>query len=99
MKTARTCLTKQGLRVSGGPVFPQQSPTSPDGELIIGTSRGAAFIAFYSSASRAAQLEPGVKENARRVRGRVERRGAVTVLLIRHPSPRLRQAVLTCAFA
>jgi hypothetical protein len=98
IKTTRRCMAATGLHVSGGPVYPQQSPTSPDGELIVGSAKGGAFIAFYTGAARAAQLEPEVRQNARRSGGQVERRGAVTVLLFRHPASNVRQAVLTCAF-
>jgi hypothetical protein len=84
--------------VSGGPVYPLQSPSSPDGELIIGSAKGGAFIAFYTGATRAAQLEPEVVQSAHRSGGQVVWRGAVTVLVLRHPARRVRQAVLTCAF-
>jgi hypothetical protein len=48
---------------------------------------------------RAAQLEPQFLRSTQRAAGQVSRRGAVTVLLIHHPAPRVRQTVLTCAFA
>jgi hypothetical protein len=92
-------MTTKRFRVSGGPVFPQQSPTSPDGELIVGNGAGGAFIAFYTDAGRAARLEPEVRQNARHLGGQVERRGAVTVLWIRRPANGLRKVVLACAFA
>jgi hypothetical protein len=98
IEAARSCLAKKGERVSGGPVYPLQSPTSPDGELIVGTSRAGAFIAFYTTTTRAAQLAPVVRRNAPRGGGPLERRGTVTVLWLGHLAPRLRQAVLTCAF-
>lgn len=97
--TTRACLSKRDLPVSGGPVFPQQSPSSPDGELIVGSGASGAFIAFYSDAGRAARLEPQVTLNARRVGGQVERRGATTVLWIHHAGKRLRAGVLACALA
>jgi hypothetical protein len=96
---ARMCMTRKGLRVSGGPVFPQQSPTSPDGELIVGNGHGGAFVAFYTDASRAARLEPEVRQNTRGSAAQVERRGAVTVVWIHRPASGLRDAVLSCAFA
>jgi hypothetical protein len=96
---ARSCLAKKAQRVSGGPVYPLQSPTSPDGELIVGTSRAGAFIAFYTTPTRAVQLEPVVRRNAPHGGGALDRRGTVTVLWIGHLAPRLRHAVLTCAFA
>jgi hypothetical protein len=98
IKTTRGCIAKRGLHVSGGPVYPQQSPSSPDGELIVGNAKGGGLIAFYTTASRAQQLAPEVQQSARRSGGEVERSGAVTVLLVHHPSDRLRQIVLTCAF-
>ncbi len=78
-------------------MYPLQSPTSPDGELIVGSAKAGAFIAFYTDAGRAAQLEPEVRRNGH-AGGKLERRGAVTVLWLRRPAQRLRHAVLTCAF-
>jgi hypothetical protein len=98
IKTARTCIDKKGFRVSGGPIYPQESPTSPDGELIAGRAKAAAFIAFYTSASRAQRLEPVLKGNARGV-STIERRGAVALLLVGRPAPKLRAAVTDCAFS
>jgi hypothetical protein len=91
---ARACLTRKGLRVTGGAVFPQQGPSSPDGELI---TRGA-FIAFYTDSRKAQRLEPEVRQNARRFGGQVVRNGAVTVLWIHPPASGLRNAVSGCAF-
>jgi hypothetical protein len=90
---ARTCLTRTGLSVTGGPVFPPQGPNSPDGELIT----TGALIAFYSDAHKAQRLEPGIEQNARRFGGRVVRRGAVTVLWIHPPASVLRNALSGCA--
>jgi hypothetical protein len=92
--TDRTCLTSKGLRVTGGPVFPQQGSNSADGELI---TEGA-FIAFYIDQHKAARLEPEVKQNATRFGGQVVRNGAVTVLWIHPPASGLRNAVSGCAF-
>jgi hypothetical protein len=97
--TVRTCLSMKALRVRGGPVFPQQSPSSPDGELIVGNGSGGAFIAFYTDSMRARRLEPAVRQNARRFGGQVERHGAVTVVWIHPPPAGLRKSVLTCAFS
>jgi hypothetical protein len=80
--------------VTGGPVFPQQGPNSPDGELIT----TGAFIAFYTHAHKAQRLEPGIKQNARRFGGQVVRHGAVTVLWIHPPASGLRNALSGCAF-
>jgi hypothetical protein len=99
LETARTCLANKAVRVTGGPVFPQQSPTSPDGELIAGGSRGAAFIAFYADVGSARRLEPSIEGNARRFGGQVQRRGAVTVIWVHHPSGALRHAVRACVVA
>jgi hypothetical protein len=38
------------------------------------------FIAFYDDVRRARRLEPGVRKNAGRFHGHVERRGKVTVV-------------------
>jgi hypothetical protein len=98
IKTARSCMTRKGMSVSGGPIYPQGSPTSPDGELIVGRASGGAYVAFYTDASRAEQLEPELTQSATRSGGALQRRGAVTVLLIRRPGKKLRSAVLACAF-
>jgi hypothetical protein len=92
------CLLGQGLRVTGGPVFPSESqaPEGADGELIVGSGAGGAFIAFYRDASRAKRLEPDVAQNARRLGGQAERRGAVTVLWIRPPTSGLRKSMRAC---
>jgi hypothetical protein len=90
----RTCSTSKGLRVMGGPVFPQQGPNTPDGELI--TNR--AFIAVYTDQRKAERLEPEVRQNARRFGGQIVRNGAVTVLWVRPPASGLRNAVSGCAF-
>lgn len=94
----RSCLAGKGLRALGGPVLPPNpsGSSSADGELVVG--RGAAhviFIALYTSTARAQQLQPGLVQNARRLNGRVERHGAVSVLSIRPPSG-LRAAVQAC---
>jgi hypothetical protein len=99
IKTARSCMTAKGLRVSGGPIYPQQSPTSADGELIVGNAGGGAYVAFYTDVTRAKQLEPEVRKSARRAGGTVERRGSVTVLLIHRPRRSLRNTVIGCAFS
>jgi hypothetical protein len=99
IKTARSCLTEKGLRVSGGPIYPQQSPTSADGELLVGKAKGGAYIAFYTDAGRAEQLEPEIRHIATRAGGTPERRGAVTLLLFGHPPRKLRNAALGCAFS
>jgi hypothetical protein len=98
---ARACLTRNGVRVTGGPVFPTDrvASSSPDGELIAGAATvGGAFIAFYSDPGKARRLEPGVKQNATRFGGLVERQGAVTVLWIHPPSNGARSVIESCAF-
>jgi hypothetical protein len=95
---ARThaCLTAQRLRVTGGPVFPAQRPHEPDGELILGNGYPEAFVAFYEDPAAAQRKEPRIMRNAGRLRGEVERRGAVTVLWTRPPQRQLRQSLQTC---
>ncbi len=99
--TTRACLAAKGLGVTGGPVLPSDPhvPYAPDGELIVGTSAGGAFVAFYRDLLRARRGEPQVARNARRFGGLAERSGAVTVVWIHPPPPRaLRQSVQACAF-
>jgi hypothetical protein len=96
---ARLCLTNHGFRVSGGPAFPSSpGQNSPDGELIVATGAGGAFIAFYSDPAKAQRLEPAIVRNAQRLGGQAERRSAVTVLWTRPPPSGLRNSVQACAF-
>jgi hypothetical protein len=94
---SRSCLAARGQRVTGGPVLPQvpDGSSSPDGELIVGTARGA-LIAFYTSHARAARHEPAVARNARALGGTVEQHGSVSVLWVRQPSAARRTAVGQC---
>lgn len=92
-----SCLSKRGLRVIGGPVFPSQGPNTPDGELIVGEAAGT-FIAFYDNARKARRLEPQIRQNVKRFGGKVKRLGAVTVLWVHPPSSAQRNSVETCAF-
>jgi hypothetical protein len=85
---------RKALPVIGGPVFPQQGPSSPDGELI---TRGA-LIAFYADSRKAQRLEPQVRQNARHFGGQVVGHRAVTVLWIHPPASGLRNVVSGCAF-
>lgn len=93
----RACLSGRGLRVTGGPVFPAQGSDSADGELIVGDAAGGALIAFYADGRKAQRLEPKVRQNAKRLGGQLERRGAVIVLWP-HPSSPLSRSVEPCAF-
>jgi len=79
------------------PVFPAQGSDSADGELIVGDAAGGALIAFYADGRKAQRLEPGVRQNAKRLGGQLERRGAVIVLWP-HPSSPLSRSVEPCAF-
>jgi hypothetical protein len=98
---ARSCLTAKGLRALGAPVLPPNPPGSsiPDGELIVGRSAAhAAFIAYYTDAARARQFEGAVARNAQRVHGRVQRRGAVTIIWTHPPTSKLQSTVEACVF-
>lgn len=96
ISTARTCLDRHGMRASGGRIEPQGSPTSPDGELIVGRAAAGAFIAFYTSVTRAEALEPELKANAVHAHAQLDRRGTATVLLVGRPTTKLRDAVDGC---
>jgi hypothetical protein len=98
IEVARACVTRNGLRVTGGPAFPPErsSPSSPDGELIAGTV--GVFIAFYTDPAKAQRLEPQVIHSAKRHGWQVERHGAVSVLWIHPPSSSARSTVEACAF-
>jgi hypothetical protein len=94
---AKACLTRNGLRVTGGPAFPPErsSSSSPDGELIAAVG---AFIAFYTDPAKAQRLEPEAMQNAKRHGWQVGRHGAVTVLWIHPPSSGVRSSVEACVF-
>jgi hypothetical protein len=97
---ARACLIAKGQRAIGGPVLPPAPPESdsPDGELIVGTARGA-FIAFYLDSRKARRLAAGIARNARRFGGAVERHGAVTIVWVHPPTSGRRDAVAACTAA
>jgi hypothetical protein len=100
IEKARTCLTTQGFRVTGGPFYPTDPPyrqSVPDGELVI-ESVTPTFIAFYDSGRTAQRFERQLVQNADRLGGRVERRGAVTVLWTRQPAAQQRSGIEACAF-
>jgi hypothetical protein len=96
---ARSCLTSKGVRALGGPVLPANAPssTAADGELIVQHAGGEGFIAFYTDASTARRLEPGVLRNAILHNFQVERHGPVTIIWVRTPTDGLREAVQACA--
>ena len=98
IEKTRSCLTKQGLHVTGGPVLPSQGPNRPDGELLIVHDNAQTFIAFYNSSRKAQRLEPEVIQNVKRLGGEAVRRGAVTVLWTRSPTSQQRSNVERCAF-
>lgn len=98
---ARSCLAAKGIRALGAPVLPPNPPgsSSADGEIVVGQSAAnIVFIAFYTNAARAQQLQASLIRNAHRLKDQVERHGAVTVLWI-HPPSGVRAAVRACAFA
>ncbi len=101
LEKARRCLIARGVRVVGGPVLPPVSPgsSSPDGELVVGRSAAhVLFIAFYTDAARAQRLLAQLMRNAGRLKGQVERHGAVTILWVQPPSGS-RAAGQACAFS
>ncbi len=75
------------------------SSTAADGELIVQHAGGEAFIAFYTDASRARRLEPGVLRNAVLHNFQLERHGPVTLIWVRTPTAALREAVQACVLA
>jgi len=98
MYAVQTCLSRRGIRASGGPYFAGNPRKTPIGELVASNRGTAAFIAFYIDAATARRAEPAVLENVRRGGGAVERRGSVTVAWTSRPSRRLRAPIDGCAF-
>ena len=100
LDVARGCLTRKGLRVLGGPVLPPNpaGSSAADGELVVVNDHHPAFIAYYTDASRARRLEAAVVQNAHRFGGRVEPRGAETIIWTRAPTGTVRYAVEGCVF-
>jgi hypothetical protein len=91
----QACLRSDGLEVKGGPVPPAgHGQGGPEGELVVGD----ALIAFYADERFAQRAEPEVRRNAGGFGGKLERRGAVTVLWIHSPANALRARVLACLF-
>jgi hypothetical protein len=91
--TARACLTKHGLAVTGGLVLP--APGGPDttvGEL----DTADALIAFYREGAQAARLEPQVAKNMTVLGGVVARDGAENVAWLAPPAESLRHIVAAC---
>jgi hypothetical protein len=95
----RACLLGRGYQVIGGLVLPPQGPNAPDGELTVGTHPAVPVIAFYDDPLKAARLEPAVIRRATPLGGRVERRGAVTVLWLQAPASAVGARVAACAWA
>jgi hypothetical protein len=95
--SGRSCLTSKGLRAIGGPAFPSSppDPTQPDGELVI-SSTHPTFIAFYTDATRAAQIEPALRRDDAAKHVSLERRGAVTIVWSQAPDGDLRHTVWGC---
>jgi hypothetical protein len=96
----QACLTRHHITANGGPTLDALSPRrTPIGELITSTTRPTAFIAFYTTARVAKRAETGVRKNARQFGGRVERRGAVTIVWTQPPSASLGTTTEACAFS
>ena len=80
----------------GGPIFPFPRH-GPVGELQARSGPGEIFVVFYRD-SRDALSRPDGRPRLKGINEQVETHGAVTVLLIQHPSPKLRAGVQACAF-
>lgn len=97
IESTPACLTSRSVRAIGNAVLPPLAhQNSADGELIVGHLPDGALIAFYRDTDKAVRLEPGVLNNARRLRAQVERRGAITIFWWRPPVAALRNAVQAC---
>ena len=94
---ARACLTKAGFKVIGGPRDPSDTD-APDVELIVGGHGPGAFVAFYEALARAKRYEPGIRRNAKRFGGSVERRGRITIVWVQPPTPKHRARLEACLF-
>ena len=94
----RSCLTRQGLHVSGGPSLglPSDSPQTPLGELAIRNGVTPTLIGFYSSSRVAQQLEPAAIEKVRSF-GHVERHNEAIILWTAHPTSEQRMLTEACA--
>jgi hypothetical protein len=94
---ARACLSDAAFRVTGGPRAPGDR-NAPDVELIVNDGGAMAFIGYYKEVERAKRFESDLRRNARRFNGSVERRGPVSVVWVRKPSPDERRRIEGCAF-
>lgn len=100
MARVRTCLTNQGLQVTGGPVGPEGPgpPSGPYGVLnvssVVNVPTDTVLIAFDRHPRSAKRR----KHHIIRSGAGEERRGAVTVEWLRTPASGLRTSVRACAF-
>src|SRR5438045_132455 len=81
---ARTCLSKAGFHVVGGPRSPSDR-NAPEVELVLNGPGADAFLGFYKRAERARRYESQLGRNARRFNGSVERRGRVSIVWVHKP--------------
>jgi len=98
-KAAESCLKEAEFATTRGRRSPGDTD-APDVEVTASKAGTIAFIGFYKDPSRAQDLEPSLRRNARRFGGRVERRGAVTVIArsTGKASPTDVREVRNCAF-
>ena len=73
------CLRAAGFRTTRGRPSPGDTD-APDVEVTATRPGMVSFIAFYDDARRAERLEPGIRKNASRFHGHVERHGKITVV-------------------
>jgi hypothetical protein len=78
-RAVERCLRAAGFRTTRGRPAPDDT-NAPDVEVTASKPGMMSFIAFYDDARRAKRLEPGIRKNATRFAGHVERHGAVTVV-------------------
>ncbi|MDP2710856.1 MAG: hypothetical protein Q8O56_06525 [Solirubrobacteraceae bacterium] len=97
LEPKRLCLQKAGYGIAGGS-WRSDGDDAPDYQFIMRGHRGHVLVAFYAELARAAQMEPRIRANAKKVeQSAVERRGTTTIVWIKQ-RPRARALVRTCLF-
>ena len=96
----RSCLTRRGLHVSGGPSLglPSDSPQTPLGELAIRNGATPTLIGFYASSRVAQRLEPAAIEKVKSF-GHVERHNEAIILWTGRATIEQRMLTEACASA
>jgi hypothetical protein len=94
-RSLEACVDGAGLPVA--PLRPARGDAdAPDLELSPSGRGPRAFVALYADPGRARENAPGIRRNARRFDGVVDRLGRVTIVWVDPPEAGLRERVRSC---